>query len=901
MPRVEAGIETALEQPPHIYEGERTAAISFPLGGIGTGSIGLSGAGRLVDWEIFNRPAKGSLNALSHFAVRAEAEGRVLDARMLNGPYRDSAMGSLVGEAYRSFGFGARRGSLVGMPHFARCGFDGRFPVAGLDFSDPHFPGSVGMTAFNPFIPSNERDSGLPAAMFEVRFTNPLHMPVTYSLVAVLGHDMPGQPMAQLVEAPGFRGIMVHDGDTPGDDPEFAQLLVATDADQTSRQSYLYRGLWYDALEVYWNDLNRPGPFSERVYPTRDDRGGMIRDRDGSLQAAHLTLAPGETGTLRMLLAWYVPNFQKYWVSPVWHFTEPSMASGRWKNWYATEWSGVEEVATEAFARWGDLRAQTIAFRDALYGSTLPWPFLDAAGANLSTLKSPTVLRLEDGTLYGWEGCHPKAGSCEGTCTHVWNYQQAFAYLFPRLSRTIRDADYAYNIDEKGEMSFRLGVPLGTRLKTERACADGQFGNVMLVYRDWKLCGDSEWLARLWPAIRRSIEYAWSPDNADQWDPDRTGILHGRQHHTLDMELFGPNAWLSGYYVGALAAAAEMGEALGDAEFATLCRSLADAGREHIDRYLFNGSHFIHQIDLSDKSILQPYRQAERSRRLLGAGIENLYWSAEHNQIKYQLGEACFIDQLASQWHAGLYGLQPIFARDKAISALRAIRANNYVDALGRIANSGRVFGYGEEAGTIAVAWADSVPRPLLNIPYAQETLHGMEYALGTTLLQYGLVEDAIATFKAVRDRYDGTLRNPWSEMECGSNYARSMASWGIVPAASGFHVDAPRGEIGFSPRIAMGGRFRSVWSLDEAWGEVEFENGACTLRVMHGALTLSALRLTLGGGAGIVRRNGEGVPARFEIGRVAFGPITLGAGDRLEIKADDLTLEDATDLETRA
>lgn len=37
---------------------------------------------------------------------------------------------------------------------------------------------------------------------------------------------------------------------------------------------------------------------------------------------------------------------------------------------------------------------------------------LDAVSATLSVLKSPTVLRLEDGTFYGWEGVSEQAGSC---------------------------------------------------------------------------------------------------------------------------------------------------------------------------------------------------------------------------------------------------------------------------------------------------------------------------------------------------------------------------------------------------------------------------------------------------------------------------------------------------------
>jgi uncharacterized protein (DUF608 family) len=68
-----------------IYEGDQTTEISFPLGGIGSGCLGLAGNGRLVDWELFNRPNKGGLNGFSHFAIKAERAGTLIDARVVQG------------------------------------------------------------------------------------------------------------------------------------------------------------------------------------------------------------------------------------------------------------------------------------------------------------------------------------------------------------------------------------------------------------------------------------------------------------------------------------------------------------------------------------------------------------------------------------------------------------------------------------------------------------------------------------------------------------------------------------------------------------------------------------------------------------------------------------------------
>ncbi|MEZ4614565.1 MAG: GH116 family glycosyl-hydrolase [Caldilineaceae bacterium] len=143
-----------------IYRGAKTSQISFPLGGIGTGCIGLAGNGRLIDWEIFNRPNKGSVNGFSHFAVRVEQADEVIDARILHGDLIAPYQGELQGDTFSSFGWGPRREYLTGLPHFESVDFRGEYPLAELTFRDESFPGQVVLNAFNPFIPLNADDSG---------------------------------------------------------------------------------------------------------------------------------------------------------------------------------------------------------------------------------------------------------------------------------------------------------------------------------------------------------------------------------------------------------------------------------------------------------------------------------------------------------------------------------------------------------------------------------------------------------------------------------------------------------------------------------------------------------------------------------------------------------------------
>mgnify|MGYP000152228298 CR=1 FL=1 len=97
------------------------------------------------------------------------------------------------------------------------------------------------------------------------------------------------------------------------------------------------------------------------------------------------------------------------------------------------------------------------------------------------------------------------------------------------------------------------------------------------------------------PAV---LGFAWSEKNPYQWDPQRKGVFTGQQHHTLDMELFGPNSWITGYYLAALRAAQELARADGDEAAAGSIAKSFQKGSAYVERELFNGRHYIQQINL---------------------------------------------------------------------------------------------------------------------------------------------------------------------------------------------------------------------------------------------------------------------------------------------------------------
>ncbi len=241
-----------------------------------------------------------------------------------------------------------------------------------------------------------------------------------------------------------------------------------------------------------------------------------------------------------------------------WHFPRSSLRNGKGRNdanetskathqpWYASRFANIAETSAYWATHYARLREESLAFSDCFFDITLPAEVVEAVSANLTILKSPTILRQADGRLWLWEGSNDTEGSCEGSCTHVWNYAQAIAHLFPSLERGLRDSEFHENQDERGHQIFRATLPIRQNTNEWHAAADGQLGGIMKVHRDWRVSGDTQWLRELWPFVKSSLDYCIST-----WDPDHEGLLKEPHHNTYDIEFWGPNGMSGSFYAGA--------------------------------------------------------------------------------------------------------------------------------------------------------------------------------------------------------------------------------------------------------------------------------------------------------------------------------------------------------------
>ncbi|MBM3500227.1 MAG: hypothetical protein FJX74_16340 [Armatimonadetes bacterium] len=842
--------ELRRQGPPALLTGRKLDEVAFPLGGIGAGAVSLGGWGQLQDWEIRNRPAKGYTLPNAFFALKV-GTGRAAVTKVLQGPIG----GSFVGDGHT-----VPTGAGQGLPRFREVSFDGRYPVANVTLSDPAIPLDVELEAFNPFIPLNDRDSGIPVAILTYRLRNrgPRAIKATIfgNLTNITGEGTEAGPANRKRTGAGLTGLHLSAERDGKPAPELGSLTLAT----TSEEAAVWTNWRDDRISKYWEAVAESDAFPPR------GKGGS---RTGTL-AARCTVKPGETASLTFLVAWHFPVFEH------WHKPECGCAP-TWRNYYATLWTDAWDAATYTARNLPRLEAETKRFRDTLFASTLPTVVLDAVSSQISILKTPTCLRLEDGTFYGFEGCSNTGGCCEGSCTHVWNYAQALPYLFPVLQRSLREAEWNNSLLDDGFVAFRMPLPLGTKgTRGFHPAADGQMGTVMQAYREWLICGDDEWLRGIWPKAKRALEFAWK-----YWDADRDGVMEGMQHNTYDMEFYGANTMMGSLYLGALRAGEEMAKAVGDEEAAETYRNLFERGSAWTDEHLFNGEYYEQHVN-PDAHLPWP----DNLRKLAEdhGRDDKLPWP------RWQFGKGCLSDQLLGQWYAEMLQLGPLYRRRNIRKTLRSIFDYNWRAELYDHPCLLRIYALNDEAGLIIGTWPRG-ERPGHAFWFADEVWCGIEYQVAGHLIYEGMVDEGLAIVKGVRDRYTGERRNPWDEIECGHHYSRSMASYAVMLALAGFRYSAPAQRIGFGPRV-YAEDFACFFSVDSGWGlyaqKLSDRGLEASIRVEHGSLTLRELevdRPATAAAVASVKLGRRAVPASV---RKRAGGLTIRLDDAVEVRAGE-------------
>lgn len=502
-----------------------------------------------------------------------------------------------------------------------------------------------------------------------------------------------------------------------------------------------------------------------------------------------------------------------------------------YRPWYSERFKSLNEVIGYWDANQAMLEKNSRLFSDAFYSSSLPAEVLEAVAANLTILKSPTVLRQWDGRFWAWEGCQDSFGSCHGSCTHVWNYAQALPHLFPSLERTLRETEFRVSQNTEGHQNFRVNLPISAPPHNFHAAADGQLGGIMKVYREWRISGDTQWMKDLFPAVKKSLDYC-----IRTWDPLHKGYLEEPHHNTYDIEFWGPDGMCTSFYLGALTAFIEMGKEL--KQPVKEYTALLSKGKKYMETALFDGEYFIQKIQWEGLQAPNPVDVMSFG----GSYSEEALKLLKEEGPKYQYGTGCLSDGILGMWMASVCGLDEVLDNEKVRSHLVAVHKYNLKHDLVDHFNPQRpVYACGKDGGLLLCTWPKG---GMLSLPfvYSNEVWTGIEYQVASHLMMKGEVEKGLDIVRECRERYDGRVRNPFNEIECGHWYARAMASYGMLQGLTGVRYDAVDKTMYIDSKI---GDFKSFISTDTGFGTIEWKAGKPVLNVVYGNIEVKCYNVS--------------------------------------------------------
>ncbi len=813
------------------YQGENLNRVAFPVGGLGAGMFCMEGTGAISHVSVRNKPE--IFNEPGMFAAIA-VKGKKNGAKLLEGPVPDWKK---FGQRDAGNGSG---GATTGLPHFRHASFTAKFPFGYLDISDEDIPFKIKITGWSPFIPTEDDNSGLPVGAMEYHFIN-TGKSTTEAVFSFNAKNFlkieKGKNSIQSLD----NGFVLSEAGTT-EKPFPANFAIFTDDGATIVDHCWFRGGWWDPLTMAWNTV-KSGE-AKAVAPVDNDAPGA------SLYVP-FTLAPGKEKTIRVMMAWYCPDSEQTYGEMGARKENCDPASGCcnspadigldkydkdfdgkfYKPWYSSRFKSIEEVAVYWKQQYAALRQKSSLFTDAFYASTLPPEVIEAVAANLTILKSPTVMRQYDGRLWSFEGCGDEGGCCHGSCTHVWNYAQAIPHLFPALERSLRNTEFCESQDEKGHQNFRAVLPIKPATHEFHSAADGQLGGIMKVYREWRVSGDSNWMKKIFPMVQKSMDYSIAT-----WDPRHAGVIEEPHHNTYDIEFWGPDGMHTSFYVGALQAIIAMGKFIG--KDVTTYQQLHTSAKKMMETVLYDGEFFIQQIKVDGLNAKNPATEqsfgGEYSKEAKGL--------LQKEGPKYQYGKGCLSDGILGAWIGRMCGLEDTIDTSQITSHLKAVHKYNLKENLSEHANPQRpAYAMGDEGGLLLCTWPKGGK---LSLPfvYSDEVWTGIEHQVASHLMLMGHVKEGLEILRASRNRYDGRIRNPFNEYECGHWYARALSSYGYLQALTGVRYDAVDKTIFIDSKA---GDFTSFIATETGFGTVTLKAGKPAVNVVYGKIDVEKINLS--------------------------------------------------------
>ena len=840
--------------------------IGMPINGICTGQVYLGGDGRLWYWNLDGARDKKQIGAGPRFT----------DPDTFHSP-TDQGFALEVNSG------GERRIFTLDSQGFDDVVFTNRYPMARVSYSDAACPVDVELEAYTPFIPLNRDDSSYPVIVMRYTMKNTSVQVQELAIAGWVenfsnfrsGREDQGVRLSRYSERDGLSAVECWAKPTAGSKQTKASFERATDFGAN-----VLGLLGDDRPDIL--DIKRSEPGSSGLFgnPTRKRGTETQKGSEESLADAsgyqlpkvdevyerpfsergfasvgrNVMLKPGEEKTVPFVLSWRFPN-ARYVTAFGRRPGAPDI------NFYSTQWPTATDAAGAVAVRDQELYTTTQTWSDTWYDSTLPHWFLERTFIPLNCMQTQVAERLakQDGMYNLDEGVN----CCPGNCTHVWQYAQGLARIFPEIERECRDkVEYGKGFRHSdGAINFRHSIA------QFRDAIDGQCGTILRVLRDSQMTTDYRFLAGLWDRTKLSMEHV-----IRKWDED--GLLAGAQHNTLDEPWFGQVHWLINLYHAALKASAAMARQMNDSALAERYESIVAKGAPAMVEMLWNDDfgYFIHKPGKAETE-------------------------------KHGSTNGCHIDQVFGEFWLLNLGMDRVLPQDKIRGALESLWKYNFTPNVGdfrKVMKDGRWYAVEGNAGLVMCSFPHGKVEPKSGkknyAGYLNECMTGFEWQVAAHMIWEGMLEEGLAIGKAIYDRYLPRDRNPYNEIECSDHYARAMSSYSAFMAICGYRYDGPKGRLGFGPRMQQDS-FRAAFTTAEGWGvfsqKMEQSRQSETIALRYGKLALKELAFDKVEGVNAstaeVKVNGQSVEATLEHGSERYvlsfvEGLKIDVGQRIEI-----------------
>jgi len=464
------------------------------------------------------------------------------------------------------------------------------------------------------------------------------------------------------------------------------------------------------------------------------------------------TLVPGESRRLRLVFAWYFPNWR-------------DRGNEAHVHRYGTRFASAQAVASWALANYDTLLARVLVWQTAIYTSELPNWLCDALVQGFYSLAKNTVWiartrKDEWWTDDGWFTHNESHTGCPITETMVCRMHGHFPalFFFPELEFTTLNAFRHFQIAD-GEIPFSYGMATSMRdprYHCQHPLNSGQYAQ--MVYRLYQRTNDRVQLAQLYDSAKRAIRYQYSLDD------DGDGLVNDQAHvgpgenwpanQFYDIwPWWGTSAYVAGTWLATLACGRALALEMGDTAFVEECDAWLERGQKSFESKLWTGSYY----------------------RL---------WNDAGNE---GVNDVSLANQLMGEWCIGVLGLPDVLPEDKVQSALSTVAAWNMAATSYGVVNGASPDGTRYNSGYS------------VDNDFGLHTFFGESMCVAMTFMYHHRQDTGLEIAKRLYEAVAIKTRSPWNQ-RClissytglpvwGDDYYSNLIIWALPMALAGQSV----------------------------------------------------------------------------------------------------------------